>query len=129
MSGRFLIDTNIIIALFAGEVGIREHLKQVEEIFVPCIVLGELYFGAYKSSRISDNLAQINDFALSSAVLSCDMVTAKEYGNIKNMLRAKGRPVPENDIWIAAIANQYKLILVTRDTHFDEINSLRLVRW
>jgi tRNA(fMet)-specific endonuclease VapC len=42
MSGRFLLDTNIIIALFAGEDDIQEHLKQAEEVFVPCIVLGEL---------------------------------------------------------------------------------------
>jgi len=120
MSGRFLLDTNIVIALFAGEVDIQEHLKQAEEVFVPSIVLGELYFGARKSGRIKENLARIDEFAFSSSVLGCDTDTAREYGAIKDMLRMKGRPIPENDVWIAAIARQYGLVLVSRDTHFDE---------
>lgn len=57
------------------------------------------------------------------------MNTARQYGEIKNKLRKKGRPLPENDIWIAALALQYDLILVTRDQHFDEIDNLKLVSW
>ena len=129
MSGRFLLDTNIIIALFAGEADIQEHLKRAEEVFVPCIVLGELYFGARKSGRVRENLARIDEFALSCSVLGCDTDTAREYGAIKDMLRAKGRPIPENDIWIAAITRQYGLVLVTRDTHFDGIDGLEIEVW
>ncbi len=91
---------------------------------MPSIVLGELYFGARKSGRVEENLALIDEFATNSSILACDTDTAKEYGVIKNTLQEKGRPIPENDIWIAAIARQYKLIVVTRDTHFDEIESL-----
>jgi len=129
MSGRFLLDTNIIIALFAGEADIQEHLKQAEEVFVPCIVLGELYFGARKSGRVRENLARIDELALSVPVLGCDRDTAREYGAVKDMLRVKWRPIPENDIWIAAIARQYGLILVTRATHFDEIDGLKAEIW
>jgi len=129
MSGRFLLDTNIVIALFAGEADIQEYLEQAEEVSVPCIVLGELYFGARKSGRARENLARIDEFALSASVLGCDTDTAREYGAIKDMLRVKGRPIPENDIWIAAIAVQYGLILVTRDTHFDEIDGLKVEIW
>jgi len=129
MSGRLLLDTNIVIALFAGEADIQEHLEQAEEVFTPCIVLGELYFGARKSGRVRENLARIDEFALSSSVIGCDTDTAREYGAIKDILRAKGRPIPENDIWIAAITRQYGLVLVTRDTHFDGIDGLEIEVW
>ena len=54
---------------------------------------------------------------------------AKEYGVVKQELRRKGRPIPENDIWIAATARQLKLALVTRDRHFDEVDGLTKVDW
>ena len=129
MSGRFLLDTNIIISLFAGETSIQEHLTQVEEVFVPCIVLGELYYGAWKSSRAGENLACIDDFAVNNTVLGCDADTSREYGLIKNRLREKGRPIPENDLWIAAIARQHDLVIVTRDDHFSEVEGLKREIW
>lgn len=109
MSGRFLLDTNTVIALFGNEASVKEHLAQADEIFVSSIVLGELYYGAFKSSRAEDNFRRIDDFATSCAVLCCDKDTAKEYGSIKNRLREKGTPIPENDIWISAIAKQHIL--------------------
>ena len=93
------------------------------------IVLGELYYGARKSARVAANLARIDEFATSSAVLVCDTATAQEYGPIKNILRQKGRPIPENDISIAAIAQQYQLTLVSRDEHFREVDGLSVIRW
>ncbi len=129
MSGRFLLDSNIVIALFGGEASVQERLNQADEVFVPSIVLGELYFGGRKSSSVRDNLARIDEFAAGSAVLGCDTDTAREYGLIKDQLRQKGRPIPENDIWIAAIARQHDLTLVTRDDHFREVAELKLDLW
>jgi tRNA(fMet)-specific endonuclease VapC len=127
--GRFLLDTNIVIALFAREAAIQQCLAEASEVFVPSIVLGELYYGARKSMRVTENLARIDEFVASSTVLSCDTETAQQYGDIKNKLRAKGRPIPENDIWIAAIAMQYQLPLVARDGHFHEVDGLRVEEW
>jgi len=129
MNGKFLLDTNILIALFDGETSIQEHLKQAKEVFVPTIVLGELYFGARHSTQVRENLARIDELALSTSVLVCDIDTAKEYGATKDELREKGRPIPENDIWIAAIAKQHELILITRDAHFNEIEDLSVEIW
>ena len=126
MSGRYLLDTNIIIALFADEAVVKDNLARAEEIFVPSIAVGELYFGARKSGRIKENLARIDEFVARNVVLGCDSDTARHYGDIKNALRLKGRPLPENDIWIAAIAFQHTLTLITRDTHFDEIAGLKV---
>jgi tRNA(fMet)-specific endonuclease VapC len=129
MSGRFLLDTNIVIAIFAKEVNVQAHLVSATEIFVPAIVLGELYYGAHKSSRVTENIAKINEFAANNTVMVSDTATAQAYGQIKNCLRAKGRPIPENDIWIAAIAIQYNLGLVTRDSHFGEVDGLVIETW
>lgn len=55
-TGRLLLDTNIVIALFAGEVAVQQRLTESGEVFVPSIVLGELYYGARKSTRVTENL-------------------------------------------------------------------------
>lgn len=60
MSGRYLLDTNVIIALFAGEVEVQEHLAAAEEAFLSSIAVGELCYGARKSARVQENLARIN---------------------------------------------------------------------
>ena len=64
MNGRFLLDTNIIVALFAEEAAVQERLAQALEVFSSSIVLGELYFGARKSGQPEHNLARIEELAL-----------------------------------------------------------------
>ncbi len=129
MSGKYLLDTNIIIALFANDTKIKNNLLQAEEVFIPSIVIGELYYGANKSQRVQENLTKIKYFITNNVILSCDENTSRYYGEVKNSLRLKGRPLPENDIWIAAITIQYNLILVTRDAHFNEVENINCVRW
>ena len=129
MSGRYLLDTNIIIALFADEATVKNRLTQADEVFIPSIAVGELCYGARKSGRSKENLERIDEFVANSTILECDAKTAHYYGEVKHKLRLKGRPLPENDIWIAAVALQYTLILVTRDAHFQEIENLQTVAW
>jgi tRNA(fMet)-specific endonuclease VapC len=128
MPGRVLLDTNIVIALFASEKAVVEHLAQTQ-ILVSSTVLGELYYGAQKSSRPANNLSRIDEFAASVAIVACDGPTARYYGQIKDGLRLKGRPIPENDIWVAAVAIQLGLPLATRDEHFGEVDGLRIEKW
>ncbi|GAB4399167.1 MAG: tRNA(fMet)-specific endonuclease VapC [Anaerolineales bacterium] len=129
MSGKYLLDTNIVIALFGNDSAVMESLAKAEEVFIPSVVIGELFYGAHKSSRAKDNLARIDEFASSNIVLGCDTETARVYGEIKDALRIKGHPIPENDIWIAAIAVQHNLSLVSRDGHFNEIEKLKVIAW
>ena len=129
VSGNYLLDTNIVIALFAGEQSVMDHLKDANEVYIPSIVIGELYYGAKKSSQASKNLQRIETFIASNIILACDSVTAFHYGNIKEQLRQKGKPIPENDIWIAAIALQFKSILVSRDEHFSAVQGLPVECW
>ncbi len=129
MSGNYLLDTNIIIALFAGEEEVRSSFAQADAVLISSIVVGELCYGARKSSRTTENLERIDELVAESTVLICDVETAQHYGEVKNKLRLKGRPLPENDVWIAALALQHNLILATRDAHFQEIENLQTAAW
>jgi len=91
--------------------------------------MGELCYGARKSRRSQANLARVDELVANSTVLGCDAETARQYGEVKNKFRLKGRPLPENDIWIAALALQHDLIVVTRDAHFQEVESLQTLAW
>lgn len=129
MNGKYLLDSNIVIGLFADDPRIILEIRYAEEIFIPCIVIGELYYGAEKSVKTEENMKRIDEFVFSNVILNCDGNTAKQYGIIKNRLREKGRPIPENDIWIAAIALQHNLTLITRDEHFKEVGNLKTEKW
>ncbi len=121
MSGRIPPDTSVVIDLLAGDIGVVRALSQAGAVFVAAVVLGEPYYGAYKSPRAQESLSQIDEFAVASTLLYTDAETARVYGRIKNRLRAKGRPIPENDVWLAAVARQHGLTLMTRDAHFTEV--------
>jgi tRNA(fMet)-specific endonuclease VapC len=129
VNGRFLLDTNIIIALLNGDEVVLSNLVQSPEVFIPSIALGELFFGAAKSGRPAENIDRVERFASGRAILLCDVDVAREYGRLKQRLHEKGRPLPENDIWIAAMATRYGMTLVTRDSHFQEVEDLRTVDW
>jgi tRNA(fMet)-specific endonuclease VapC len=128
-TGRFLLDTNIIIALLQGDDGVLSNLDQAAEVFIPAVALGELFFGAAKSGRPADNTSKVELFAAGRAIVACDLDVAREYGRLKQCLKERGRPLPENDLWIAAAAARHRLILVTRDRHFEEIEDLATVSW
>ena len=129
MNGRYLLDTNIVIALFADETDVKRKLVEAPRVFVNSVVLGELFFGARKSARPDSNLARLEEFAAEVSILPCNIDTSRRYGQVKNLLRVKGRPLPENDIWVAASAIQHGLTLVTRDRHFTHVDDLDIESW
>lgn len=129
MNGRFLLDTNIVIALFAQDKSVNDQLMQASSVFIPSIVMGELYYGARNSNQWQENLGRLDEFATENVILNCNLETARYYGIIKHQLKVKGRPIPENDIWIAALAMQYGLSVVSRDDHFGAVDNLSSVSW
>ena len=124
MDGKYLLDTNIVIRLFAGDRTVLNWMEKTSEIYIPSIVLGELFYGAQKSANVESNTLKIIELSSHLINLSCDSETAKHYGEIKNDLRKRGRPIPENDIWIGAIAKQHSLTLASKDQHFKEIDNI-----
>jgi tRNA(fMet)-specific endonuclease VapC len=125
----FLLDTNAVIARIAEDAAIIKMLGETPTLFLASIVLGELYAGAEKSTRVEANLATINKLAASVPILTCDLETARWYGRISHKQRVKGRPIPQNDLWIAAIALQHGLTLLTRDEHFNQVDELSVETW
>src|SRR5438045_1160464 len=103
MAGKRMLDTNIVVALFRGRPEILRKVDTTEIFVISNIVLGELYYGALNSIRKDDELDQIRNLMAKSRMLSCGFQTSWRYGEIKRDLRLKGRLIPENDIWIAAL--------------------------
>ncbi len=129
MRGKYLLDTSVIIGLFAKDEATITQLERAKSVFIPSIAVGELHYGARKSARVEANLEQINRLVAASVVLPSDGETAYWYGIVKDRLRRMGKPIPENDIWIAAIALQHHLTLATRDKHFQVVEGLRVTMW
>jgi tRNA(fMet)-specific endonuclease VapC len=126
MNGKYLLDTNIVISFLLRDDEVVRIIKERKELYVSVTVIGELYFGAFKSRKVAENIRTISSFLANIPVLVNDERTARLYGEIKNQLKKKGRPIPENDIWIASAAKQYGLTVITNDLHFKEIDNLPL---
>lgn len=127
MSGGFLLDTNVVIGILEKDTSITGRIDPARPLFLPCIVMGELFYGAHNSSRVKQNMQRLIALAKVLPVLDCDLQTAEIYGALKTELRKKGRPIPENDIWIAAISQQRQLTLISRDGHFQEFATLAMI--
>jgi len=122
----FVLDTSAVIEFFEGNSNVVNLLKAETIVKIPATVLGELYLGIYRSSNPEKHSIQVNQFIASCDIVLIDLETAKVYATIKNKLFKKGKPIPENDIWIAAVAIRYELPLVAFDKHFLEIEGLKL---
>ncbi|MBO9565023.1 MAG: type II toxin-antitoxin system VapC family toxin [Niastella sp.] len=124
---KVLLDTNIVIELFKGDQRVLTFLDEQQNVFIAAAVLAELYLGAYRSGNEQKHIEQIRTFLLKCTVLSADQTTAESCAKVKTALLKKGKPIPENDIWIAATALQYNLPLYTNDKHFSEVDNIVLI--
>ena len=126
---RLLIDTNIYSYALRGDDGVVEVLRKAEQIGFSVISIGELLSGFKGGGREQKNREELEKFLDSPRVVvySVNEDTSEFYAEILNNLREIGRPVPTNDIWIAAVAFQNGLKLFTKDNHFKAIAGLSLV--
>jgi tRNA(fMet)-specific endonuclease VapC len=118
-----VLDTSAYSALHRGEPGVLDVMQRSQSVAVPAVVLGELHRGFRAGNRCEENTAQLAQFLSkpSVRVLHITEETALRYAEIDVYLRKKGRPIPRNDVWIAAVALEHGLHLVTLDVHFREI--------
>jgi tRNA(fMet)-specific endonuclease VapC len=126
---KYLLDTNAIVAILEGDTAIQPLLTPPNETFVPVVAVAELYFGAEKSGRVEANIKRLDEFIRRRTVLKCDTQTERWYGRIEYQARRKGKSIPQNDIWIAAIAMQHGVTVLTRDKHFDDVDGLAKQGW
>ena len=118
-----LLDTSAYSALGRGHLPTLDVVRRSATVAIPAIALGELHSGFRAGNRCAENTAQLAQFLSkpSVRVLSVTEETALRYAEIDVYLRKKGRPIPRNNVWIAAVALEHGLQLVTLDVHFREI--------
>jgi tRNA(fMet)-specific endonuclease VapC len=130
---KYLLDTNICIQYLnkpAGPVGRKLAAQQPREVCLCSVVVGELFTGAYKSSRQAANLALIYLLQQQFTSLPFDDIAANQYGQIRARLEALGTPIGPYDLQIAAIAVIHGLVLVTHNTsEFSRVTGLVLEDW
>ena len=124
-----LLDTNIVVAHFRNDAGLTARLRVAPAIYLPWVVLGELHYGALRAQRRQFQLDLIRDFLQTAMLLLPDQATSERYGQVKAELAGIGKLIPDNDIWIAAMARQFDLPLVTRDQHFASVLALNTLAW
>ena len=120
-------DTNAFGPFLGGEENIVEQVRLAEEIHLSLIVYAELVAGFQRGAREKENRADLETFRGKRKVKLTVPTrrTAEFYAQVKNSLRAKGRPIPVHDIWIAAQCLEHGAVLLTRDSHFDHVEGLR----
>lgn len=96
---------------------------------MPLVALGELWKGALKSADPPKHQAKITALLKIVAVLNPDSATAEQYARASVALETKGQPIPENDLWIVAVALELDMPRTTRDAHFDRIEGLAVIKW
>ena len=130
---RFLFDTNAVISLLGrkSDVLVDRVLNCAEgEIGIPAIVSHELYFGAYKSRKVSFNLETIRLLLRDLAVLSFDEADSRQAGAIRAELKKSGTPIGPYDVLIAGQAKARDLVLVSNNIReFGRVPDLRLEDW
>ena len=124
MPGRALLNTSAAAAFLRGDQLLVDQVARLDEVHTSVVAVGELLYGARHSSSPAANLERVASFVAAIVVLPCDDATADVYARVKQDLRVKGRPIPDNDLWIAATAIQHGLVLVNRDAHFEQIEGL-----
>ena len=120
------LDTCVAIELLKGNSRIRSEIKNYHVTYLPVTVCGELIFGAINSGNRKQNYLKVKDFINDCVVLNSNRLVADQYAITRKNLAIKGKPIPENDIWIAAICLIHDLRLITLDKHFKHIDALDL---
>jgi tRNA(fMet)-specific endonuclease VapC len=127
---RVALDTNRLTDLFQGDAELAEFLATCDEVWIPLIVLAEIKAGFYGGTQQHRNEVLLRKFMAKPTVgmLLPGRETAEQYARLFVQLKRAGTPVPDNDLWIAALALENDLALITRDRHFDNIPQLLTVR-
>lgn len=124
-----ILDTNAAIFLLNKNLKFWKVLDQISKALIPLPVLAELEFGAANSANSAGNREKLDALLLDLPLLLPDRETARVYGEVLLQLKRKGRPIPVNDLWIAALSVQHGMPIVTRDAHFHEVNGIQVISW
>ena len=127
---RILLDSNAYSQLMRGHDRVAELVRGAREVLLSAVAVGELMYGFRQGSRFKRNVAQLRSFLDSPYVsfVPVGPVTADRYSRIATLLKAKGRPIPTNDMWIAAHALETGADLISADRHFEYVDGIAWIR-
>jgi tRNA(fMet)-specific endonuclease VapC len=124
-----ILDTNALSAAADSEPAALQVVAQAERLLVPVIVLGEYRLGISQSRHKSAYENWLREWISAVSVLDIDEETTHSYAAIGLELKKKGKPIPANDLWIAALCRQHGLPLLSRDHHFDAVSGIQRIDW
>ena len=124
-----ILDTNAISAWCDDDAALLAVLPSDRPLFLPAIVLGEYRFGIKVARDRKTRETWLAEVESAVTVLDVNSETARHYADVREELRKARTPIPKNDLWIAALARQHELPVITRDAHFDHVTDLRRVGW
>lgn len=124
-----ILDTNALSAVADGDASAMQLVAGADRVVVPVIALGEYRFGIAQSRHRESYENWLRDWIEAVTVLDINDETTRSYSAIGLELKSKGKPIPTNDLWIAALCRQHSFPLVSRDQHFDFVPGLRRLNW
>jgi predicted nucleic acid-binding protein len=124
-----IVDTNALSAFFDAEAGVVRRFERADDIAVPVIVLGEYRFGLLGSRKRQVREEVLDRLVRAARVLEVTDATSRHYAAIRHDLRVAGTPIPVNDTWIAALARQHALPVLSNETHVDAVRNIRRIGW
>ena len=124
-----ILDTNALSSWADGDAAIKPALLSAARLVVPGVVLGEFDFGIRQSRHYRRYTEWLARSLRDVEIALVDEATAGHYGEIRLSLKKAGTPIPVNDAWIAATAKQLDLSVLSRDAHFDSVESVQRVAW
>jgi tRNA(fMet)-specific endonuclease VapC len=129
MSGEMALDSNTAIRFLNGDSAIVAKVTTLPSVALPLAVVGELLFGAENSARPLENLTRYLQFIDACTLVPMGREPAAAYAKVRRSLKLKGRPIPENDVWIAAQCLEHGWTLNTGDQHFTYVDGLVVEQW
>lgn len=124
-----ILDTNALSAFVDGDAALGQRLTQADRLAIPVIVLGEFRYGISGSKHRAAYEDWLRQYLRDFEVLTVTDATTVAYARVRTDLKRSGQPIPANDVWIAALAIQHRLPVVSRDAHFDVVPGLRRESW
>ena len=124
-----ILDTNALSAVADGKASVTDIVARAERLAVPVIVLGEYRLGIAQSRHKTRYESWLQEWIAVVPVLNIDEETTHPYAAIYLELKKKGKPIPANDLWIAALCRQHSLPVLSQDRHFDLVSGLRRLDW
>lgn len=124
-----ILDTNALSAYLDSTPGAVEPVSEARELAIPAIVAGEFAFGIAQSRHREVYEKSLERMLDRCIVLDIGIETARHCAAIRLELKAAGKPIPANDVWIAALCRQYSMPVMSRDSHFDFVGGLRRRSW